>query len=89
MTVTPMVQKTYWFDGQTSVQSIAQRFAQALPEWFDADFLALTKALRALPPLGEVPLSLFSPTEWAELSFQEQAALRGYAYCYHLLSPQA
>lgn len=87
MIVTPMVQKTYWFDGQTSVQSIAQRFAQALPEWFDADFLALTEALRALPPLGEVPL--FSSTEWAELSFQEQAALRGYAYCYHLLPPQA
>ena len=85
--VTPMVQKTYWFDGQTPVQSIAQRFARSMPEWFDADLLSRTEALRRLPPAGEA--SQLSPTAWAELNFEEQTALRGYAFCYRLLSPHA
>ena len=82
-----MVQKTYWFDGQTPVQRIAQRFARSMAEWFDADLLSLTEALRRLPPAGEA--SQLSPAAWAELNSQEQTALRSYAYCYRLLPSQA
>lgn len=84
--VTPMVQKTYWFDGQTPVQSIAQRFARSMPEWFDADLLSRTEALRRLPPAAKQASSHRQP---GELNSEEQTALRGYAYCYRLFPSQA
>ena len=84
--VTPMVQRVYWFDGQTTVQTIARRFEETLPIWFDADLLTLTDALWQLPAPSQT--SALSPTYPAKLNQEEQAALRSYAYCYRLSMSQ-
>ena len=83
LVVTPILSKVYWFDGQSAVQSIAQRFAQALTGWLDADFLALTQDLWRLPPAGKRTLSRAELDTYNEA---ERTALQGYGYCYRLLA---